>query len=261
MILKQLTLGFIFGVSMSFISWIVGMVFNSLLMKTKYYERLSNLNFIESKVMNNLIGIKYFKWIVINTFFKFFNQNIKLPRKDTDLNRIRHEMTLAEISHLIGFLFVVIVSIYKSITVGVVFAFTMMIPNILMNLYPSLLQQENKRRIDKLIRRKIRTEDILNRIKKDFGQNSNEAIRILQKQLNKYEYLNQDRIIRCIVYLAKGSIPGLNHTINQAMQDPRDVILWAEYEGLTGKEELVWVRDFTKTFDHSEKNLKSKTIT
>ena len=98
---------------MSFISWIVGMVFNSLLMKTKYYERLSNLNFIESKVMNNLIGIKYFKWIVINTFFKFFNQSIKLPTKGTDLNKIRHEMTLAEISHLIGFLFVVIISLSK----------------------------------------------------------------------------------------------------------------------------------------------------
>lgn len=29
----------------------------------------------------------------------------------------------------------------------------MMIPNTLMNLYPSLLQQENKRRIDTLIKR------------------------------------------------------------------------------------------------------------
>jgi len=31
-----------------------------------------------------------------------------------------------------------------------------MIPNILMNLYPSLLQQENKRRIDRLIKRQIK---------------------------------------------------------------------------------------------------------
>lgn len=60
-------------------------------------------------------------------------------------------MTLAEISHLIGFLFVSSFAIYKSFSVSLAFGLAIMIPNILMNLYPSLLQQENKRRIDKLI--------------------------------------------------------------------------------------------------------------
>jgi hypothetical protein len=78
-----------------------------------------------------------------------------LEIKNADLTEIRREMTLSEISHLIGFVFVVIVAIHKSITTGIIFGLTMMVPNILMNLYPSLLEQENKRRIDKILNRKL----------------------------------------------------------------------------------------------------------
>lgn len=141
-----------FGISISFISWMVGMIINSILVKTKYYEKLSNLNFIESKTINKNIGIKYFKWIVKNTFFKFFNQSIKVENRKTELTQIRKEMTIAEISHLIGFVFVTFFAIYKSISHNFLFGFIIMIVNTFMNLYPSLLQQENKRRIDKLIK-------------------------------------------------------------------------------------------------------------
>jgi hypothetical protein len=158
MTMKHLLQGFIFGNSISFISWIVGMVLNGILVKTEYYKILSNLNFIESKVLNKNIGIGYFKWIVKNTFFKFFNQKIKLENRKVDLTEIRNEMTLSEISHLIGFIFVIAFAIFKSFTLSLVFGLTMMIPNIYMNLYPSLLQQENKRRINKLMKRYIKTE-------------------------------------------------------------------------------------------------------
>jgi len=130
------------------------MIINSIIVKTKYYEKLSNLNFIKSKTINKNIGIKFFKWIVKNTFFKFFNQSIKVENRKTELTQIRKEMTIAEISHLIGFVFVMFFAIYKSITHNFLFGFIIMIVNTLMNLYPSLLQQENKRRIDKLIERK-----------------------------------------------------------------------------------------------------------
>lgn len=139
---------------MSFISWIVGMILNAILMKTTYYDKLSNLNFIRNKALSKKIGMKPFKWIVRNTFFKFFNQKIKLEDQNDDLNEIRKEMTYSEISHLIGFAFVTIFAIYKTFSVGIIFGLTMMIPNTLMNLYPSLLQQENKRRIDSILRRK-----------------------------------------------------------------------------------------------------------
>ncbi|MGO3707803.1 MAG: hypothetical protein ACTJGA_08185, partial [Mesonia hippocampi] len=86
----------------------------------------------------------------------FFNQKIKLKNKKTELTEIRKEMTIAEISHLIGFVFVTFFAVYKSITHDFLFGLIIMIANILMNLYPSLLQQENKRRIDKLINRQIK---------------------------------------------------------------------------------------------------------
>jgi hypothetical protein len=97
--------------------------------------------------------MKPFKWIVKNTFFKFFNQKIKVKNQNDDLAEIRKEMTYSEISHLIGFIFVAIFAFYKIYSTGIIFGLTMMIPNTLMNLYPSLLQQENKRRIDTLIKR------------------------------------------------------------------------------------------------------------
>lgn len=131
------------------------MIMNSILVKTDYYKKISNLNFIESKTLNKNIGIKYFKWIVNNTFFKLFNQKIKLKNKKTKLTEIRKEMTIAEISHLIGFIFVTAFAIYKSFTQNLLFGLIIMLVNVLMNLYPSLLQQENKRRIDKLIKRQL----------------------------------------------------------------------------------------------------------
>lgn len=146
-----------FGISISITSWIVGMILNSMLVKTEYYKKISNLNFIKSKTLNKNIGIQYFKWIVKNTFFKFFNQKIKLENKKTELTEVRREMTIAEISHLIGFIFVTFIAIYKSVSHNYLFGLTIMVINILMNLYPSLLQQENKRRIDKLIKRQIKT--------------------------------------------------------------------------------------------------------
>lgn len=140
-----------FGIAISVISWMVGMIFNAVLVKTEYYTKISNLNFIKQERSNKIIGIKYFKWIVKNTFFKFFNQKITLKDKKTTLTEIRKEMTIAEISHLTGFLFVTFFAVYKSISHNYFFGLTIMIVNVFMNLYPSLLQQENKRRLDKLI--------------------------------------------------------------------------------------------------------------
>ena len=157
MTLKYLISGLILGISTSFISWIIGMIVNSILAKTKFYKKISNLNFISNKAFNKYIGLNYFKWIVKNTFFKFFNQKIKVEHKKTDLTEIRNEMTLSEISHLIGFIFVTFFAIYTSVTKSYLVGLAIMVVNILMNLYPSLLQQENKRRINKLIKRNIKT--------------------------------------------------------------------------------------------------------
>ncbi|WP_394801126.1 glycosyl-4,4'-diaponeurosporenoate acyltransferase CrtO family protein [Niabella ginsengisoli] len=132
------------------------MTINAVIRKTKCYDRgLSNLNFIKSEKLNQLIGLGAFKWIVKNTFFKFFNQKLKLKRKveKADLNKLRNEMTISEIDHLIGFSFVTIFALVKFFNFHYLLGLIIILINILMNLYPSLLQQENKRRIDKLIKK------------------------------------------------------------------------------------------------------------
>jgi len=143
-----------FSISIIFISWIVGMVLTALVRNnTFYHKRLSHLNFIKSDSWNAVIGIDVIKWIIKNTFFKFFNQKLKIHRKATiaDLNTLRSEMTKSEIDHLFAFGFVMVFVIVKIINNQYVFALIILVVNALMNLYPSLLQQQNKRRIDRLI--------------------------------------------------------------------------------------------------------------
>lgn len=150
----------IFGISITFISWMVGMVLNALIKNTSYYAKVSNLNFIKSKRLNKRLGLGVFKWLVKNTFFKYFNQKLKVETKIEmlELDDLRKEMTIAEISHLIGFAFVIIFVLVKFVNGDFLFGVIIMLVNIVLNLYPSLLQQENKRRIDKFRRRAKRAE-------------------------------------------------------------------------------------------------------
>lgn len=132
------------------------MILGAVVRKTKFYnKRLSNLNFIRSEKINKIIGINVLKWIVVHTVFKYFNQRLKLKTRieNSSLYNLRHEMTISEIDHLIGFVFVSVFAFAKIITLNYLFAFVILLVNVVMNFYPSLLQQENKRRIDKLINR------------------------------------------------------------------------------------------------------------
>ena len=141
-----------FSISIAFISWLVGMILNSLVKDRPVYSNLSNLDFIKKETLTKILGLDLFKWVVINTPFKFFNQRLKWKNKIelAQLIELRKEMTISEISHLIGFGFVVVFAIDKFFKGQFLFALVIMIVNTLMNLYPSLLQQVNKRRIDKI---------------------------------------------------------------------------------------------------------------
>lgn len=63
---------FTFSISITVISWMVGMIVNSFLRKTHIYgDHLSNFNFIRNEQLNLLIGLSICKWVVRNTFFVF----------------------------------------------------------------------------------------------------------------------------------------------------------------------------------------------
>jgi len=99
-------------------------------------------------------------------------------------------------------------------------------------------------------------EDIERKIETDFGKNSVQAINIIINAIDKTDYIKTDRVLRCIIYLAKGSIDELHKYIEVATFDTRDVMLWAEYEKLNEDFNYKRVRDFNKTFEESTKDVK-----
>jgi len=73
-------------------------------------------------------------------------------------------------------------------------------------------------------------EDISKRIKADFGEDSDKAFKALNDAVEIINYIETDRIIRCIIFLADGNVEALNKYIEAAIIDARDVMLWAEYK-------------------------------
>lgn len=99
-------------------------------------------------------------------------------------------------------------------------------------------------------------DDIIGRIKTDFGENADNATTMLLDAISKVEYLKTDRVIRCIIFLAKGNLTDLNKYIETATFDTRDVMLWAEYEKSSGDFNYKRLRDFNKTFEECTNNVK-----
>lgn len=99
-------------------------------------------------------------------------------------------------------------------------------------------------------------DDIIGRIKTDFGENADKATTMLIDAIKKVDYLKTDRVIRCIIFLAKGNLTDLNKYIETATFDTRDVMLWAEYEKLNGDLNFKRQRDFNNTFEECTNNVK-----
>lgn len=136
-------------------SWTIGLVINLAILNLPFYERFSDMNFIRSEAINKAIGVGLVRWGAMKTFFRFFNPNIRLSKSAgvDRLKEIRKQMTHSEIGHLIAFLAVVFYAIFMAVNGKVMFAGMLMLSNILLNLHPSLLQQQNKRRIDRVLER------------------------------------------------------------------------------------------------------------
>ena len=141
------------AIAFTFGSWLVGLIVNNAIKNMALYSKISHLNFIKKESTNRAIGMTGFKWMVKHTFFKYFNQKLKFETRPTiaQLQEIRKEMTYSEISHFIAFMFIVVVMVLKLWNGQVTFAIILLIFNIIFNLYPSLLQQQNKKRIDRIL--------------------------------------------------------------------------------------------------------------
>jgi galactose-1-phosphate uridylyltransferase len=95
-------------------------------------------------------------------------------------------------------------------------------------------------------------DDIIERLRTDFGENADKATTMLFDAISKVDYLKTDRLIRCIIFLAKGDLAALHIYIEAATIDPRDITLWAEYDDLNFKK----LHDFNNTFEECATNAK-----
>lgn len=148
------------GISINFLSWILGMIVGSVLINTNFYKtNLTHIQLIKNPLINKFIGIQLIKRIVSHTPFRLFNPNLNLGKNTSidELNALRHKMCAAEINHLIAFILIIPIAICFAFTGKIPHAISILIFNIFMNFYPILLQQENKSRIDKIIKFKTRS--------------------------------------------------------------------------------------------------------
>jgi len=79
------------------------------------------------------------------------------------------------------------------------------------------------------------TDDILAKIRQDFsGGEMLPVIEMLGELQTEDAGLFSDRILRCILFVARGRFEALADAVALARQDPRDLIVDAEYEGHFG---------------------------
>ncbi|KOS06109.1 hypothetical protein AM493_08710 [Flavobacterium akiainvivens] len=144
------------SISIVFTFAIVGMIVNKAIINKPFYARLTHLNFIKNEKLNKILGVTVLRYIILHSFWKFLNPALKLDKAKgrEKLLWLRAEMTNAEISHLIGFalgLMVISASFLANYLTGIIVP--LFIANTLFHLYPALLQQYNKRRVDLLLAR------------------------------------------------------------------------------------------------------------
>ena len=87
--------------------------------------------------------------------------------------------------------------------------------------------------------------DVIDKISMDFGTTDDVdlALSVLADFMDQNQELSSDRILRCIVFVAKGDINILEKAVDMAKTDYRDLIVWAENDG--GEEQA---RDLSKAF-------------
>lgn len=150
----QILTYFFLSISITFSGMVLGGLAVEALKKSPDYVKFSNFRFIRNDRINDLIGVNLIKWAVSKTFWRHFNKKLTVsPGHDpSGLKTLRMEMTNAEIGHLVALVFqVLLVLVLLLLDQSSVLIACLIFLNIFLNLYPALLQQRNKARLDRLI--------------------------------------------------------------------------------------------------------------
>ena len=138
-----------------FVSYAVGQIVADYLLNKQKVDWFENQNYLSDR-HTKLLGILLLGWLIRHTFMGWFNKKLKLKpsASNDDLMTLKNEMTSAEAGHLVAFYFLLIVNLafilYDLEWWYIVLFFLI---NVVFNMYLVLLQQYNKRRIDRLIKK------------------------------------------------------------------------------------------------------------
>lgn len=136
-----------------FLSYGFGALATALLRKSNWFKWFENHNYIGDQCTKRL-GILHLGWIIRKSFLGIFNKKLVYSGKmnNRKLKALKDEMTLSENSHLLAFIslqFLITYLFMIEIPMWQIISYTLL--NIIFNLYLVLLQQYNKRRIDRLL--------------------------------------------------------------------------------------------------------------
>ena len=94
--------------------------------------------------------------------------------------------------------------------------------------------------------------DIERRVRSEAKEDAEEFIRRLSAFAIEYPDFG-DRVLRCVVYSARGKLDHLESAMALARLDPRDAIVAAEYDSRPGttprQQDLVQIRDMNLPFE------------
>ncbi|PVY36037.1 glycosyl-4,4'-diaponeurosporenoate acyltransferase CrtO family protein [Pontibacter virosus] len=135
-------------------SWGLGALVNYCIQNKTFYKSISNKVLIKNEKWNTYLGLAFFKFLVTKTFYGKINRTIRISNGTFDnLSKMKKKMIDSEIGHSVGFLSSQVVFIILFINNNEAFLFVGTVLNILLNFYPIILQQSNKSRISKALKK------------------------------------------------------------------------------------------------------------
>ena len=137
----------------TFLSFVVGVFADPILRRVTDYESLSTRYLFADAETYELFCVLWFRWFLQVTPLGRFNRDIHFTGKRdlATLKTIRDHMATAEMSHWVGFMSMLAMTFVAWWHRGTIVGLSYVAFNLLGNVYPCLLQQYNKRRLDRLI--------------------------------------------------------------------------------------------------------------
>lgn len=138
---------------MMFLSFLAGVFADSMLRRMPSYGWLSSQYLFANPKTYERLGVLWFRRFLLATPLRLFNTSICFnKRSDLELlKKIRGHIASAEMGHWVGFVTMLGLMFVAWWNYGLKVGLGYLVLNVVGNLYPCLLQQYNKRRLDRVI--------------------------------------------------------------------------------------------------------------